>query len=133
MACVSTQARIALNPSPMKVRTSSSVSLIPILLHIVKEYITECNLPDPSVFKMGEGLAHARLVDLVGAIFWNQNFVQRDCQRLGLLLQQNPPYAVHADAIEVFSNRRQERRNLIFLRRKQMVRSHRAVFASAPG
>jgi hypothetical protein len=81
----------------------------------------------------GKRLAHLCLVLVVVGAFRDQNLVKRDPETGRLSLEQDAPYAVHADPVVVPRYRRQQGRNPSIGRPLNLAEGHAAVFAAAPG
>src|SRR5574341_298367 len=90
-----------LHPDPGKIPLA-------VLAHIFEEQVAEGVGRDPLRLEGFERLPHPRLVDLIGAILGDVNFVQRDTDSLGLLFEQRPPDGVHTDPIIALGQRRQQ-------------------------
>src|SRR6267154_6322627 len=99
-------------PSPYRIQAGHIVlgeKPLAIGSDVLKEEIAECDRINSASAIGGESLAHLRFIFLVGRALRNENLVKRKSQARGLPFEQNAPHAMHADAVIVARQRREQR------------------------
>ena len=99
---------------------------------VFEKDIAEGNLMDILVAEVAESFFHARLVDGIGALRRDANFVQRQTERFSLPPEEFTADAVHGDAVVAFRYGSEKGGDLEVLLLEQRIQRHGAVFAAAP-
>ena len=124
--------RVALPDGKQRLHANLREIFLAVDAQVFKENIAERHAPHAPREVLRERFLHALFVGCVDALRRNQDRVKRQAERFGLPLEQRAAHAVHADAVVLFGNGREQRGDAAVARRPQRVQRHRAVFPAAP-
>jgi hypothetical protein len=99
---------------------------------VFEEDIAKGDFAEALMAEEAKGFFHASFVDGVDALRRNEDFMEREADGLGLLLEEFPADAVHGDAVVSFGDGGEQSDDVKILLLEQGVKGHGAVFAAAP-
>jgi hypothetical protein len=99
---------------------------------VFKKDIAEGDFADTLVAEEAESFFHARFVDGIDALRRDEDFVERQAERLRLPPEKFAANAVHSDAVVAFGHRGEKGDDSKLLLLEHRVQRHSAVFATAP-